>query len=630
MEFEKSSIERLKRTLYSRNENVVPKEKRTPVPERKIDISTDWGTTPSFDIPKENMTKHNNSFFNKFFIGSMIFFVVALAVAVFIFFGGLNMISSNNLDIKIVAPGSVSSGEELVVGLSILNSNRTDLEETTLFITYPDASLSVGEEEPLTREKVDLGVIPSGGSKDHIVRLTMSGEKDAIKSFNFRIEYRVKGSNATFSKEKKYDVIISSSPIILNVSYPKEINSGQTVAMVVDIVSNSSVVMKNTLVKVEYPYGFTFKDSSTKPIRDNTIWNIGDLKDGDKKSLTITGTLIGQNLEDRSFKVSVGTQKSSIDEDFDIALASNIVTVGIRKSFFDLTVTSESVSVIGRSIPVTIKWENILPDKILNTNITAVLSGNILDRNSVRVNNGGFYRSVDDTIVWDKNSTENLASISPGDYNSVSFSLSSLFDINRVRSIKNPNIVINIKSTGDRTGTESGVISSEEEIVIKFPSAVAFTAKSYRSIGPFGNSGPIPPKADKESTYTITWVLTNANNDLKDTLVTAVLPAGVEWKKEVSPSSERFTWSEETRVLTWNVGNIASGAGFTNSPKEISFKVGVTPSVSQIGSVLDLLTRINMTATDTYTNTQLTAGALSVTTQFSDPTYKSTDGFVVQ
>ena len=392
MEFEKSSIERLKRTLYSRNENVVPKEKRTPVPERKIDISTDWGTTPSFDIPKENMTKHNNSFFNKFFIGSMIFFVVALAVAVFIFFGGLNMISSNNLDIKIVAPGSVSSGEELVVGLSILNSNRTDLEETTLFITYPDASLSVGEEEPLTREKVDLGVIPSGGSKDHIVRLTMSGEKDAIKSFNFRIEYRVKGSNATFSKEKKYDVIISSSPIILNVSYPKEINSGQTVAMVVDIVSNSSVVMKNTLVKVEYPYGFTFKDSSTKPIRDNTIWNIGDLKDGDKKSLTITGTLIGQNLEDRSFKVSVGTQKSSIDEDFDIALASNIVTVGIRKSFFDLTVTSESVSVIGRSIPVTIKWENILPDKILNTNITAVLSGNILDRNSVRVNNGGFYR----------------------------------------------------------------------------------------------------------------------------------------------------------------------------------------------------------------------------------------------
>ena len=125
-------------------------------------------------------------------------------------------------------------------------------------------------------------------------------------------------------------------------------------------------------------------------------------------------------------------------------------------------------------------------------------------------------------------------------------------------------------------------------------------------------------------------MLTNANNDLKDTLVTAVLPAGVEWKKEVSPSSERFTWSEETRVLTWNVGNIASGAGFTNSPKEISFKVGVTPSVSQIGSVLDLLTRINMTATDTYTNTQLTAGALSVTTQFSDPTYKSTDGFVVQ
>ena len=50
MEFEKSSIERLKRTLYSRNEKIVPKEKRTPVAERKADISTDWGTTPSLYI----------------------------------------------------------------------------------------------------------------------------------------------------------------------------------------------------------------------------------------------------------------------------------------------------------------------------------------------------------------------------------------------------------------------------------------------------------------------------------------------------------------------------------------------------------------------------------------------------
>src|SRR4051812_40554019 len=104
MDFEKSSIERLKRTLYSRDENLVPKEHRTPVSERDINVPHDWGEKTSFDISPEVMVKRNNSFFNKFLLGSVAFFVVALGVALFIFFGGLNMISSNNVDIKIVAP----------------------------------------------------------------------------------------------------------------------------------------------------------------------------------------------------------------------------------------------------------------------------------------------------------------------------------------------------------------------------------------------------------------------------------------------------------------------------------------------------------------------------------------------
>ena len=68
MEFEKSSIERLKRTLYSRDDSVVPKERRTPVPERETDVPHDWGEKASFDISPDTMAKHNNSFFNKFLL----------------------------------------------------------------------------------------------------------------------------------------------------------------------------------------------------------------------------------------------------------------------------------------------------------------------------------------------------------------------------------------------------------------------------------------------------------------------------------------------------------------------------------------------------------------------------------
>lgn len=630
MEFEKSSIERLKRTLYSRNENIIPKEKRTPVSGREIDVPKDWGATASFDISNETMTKHNNSFFNKFFIGSTVFFLVALGLAVFIFFGGLNMISSNNLDIKIVAPSSVSSGEELVMGLSVVNSNRTDLENVVFFIDYPDGATSVGEGEPLTREKIDLGTISSGESKNHTVRAILSGEKESIKSFKFRIEYKVKNSNATFSKEKTYEVIINSSPIILNISYPKEINSGQNITLVIDLTSNSNVVLKNSLIKIEYPYGFTYTDSNIKPLRDNSVWNIGDLKDGDKKTLSITGVLVGQNLEDRTFNISAGTPKPGETSDFDVPLATGLATVGIRKTFFDLNVVVSPTSSFGQTLSVGIKWQNILPDKILNTRISANISGSVFDRTTIRPNNGGFFRSTDNTIVWDKNSTSNLAIFSPGDSGEVSFSLYSLSNSIQTRSIKNPHINITVKLVGDRSGTETSTISSEEIVTVKFPSIVTFGAKAFRKIGPFSNTGSIPPKADKESTYTVTWTITNANNDLKDSVVTAILPAGVEWKGEISPGSERISFDPEKRIVTWNIGNISLGTGFTYSPKTASFKVGITPSVSQIGLAPNLVTGIKLFSIDTYTNTQIVIESQPVSTLFSDPGYVHTDSLVTQ
>lgn len=637
MEFEKSSIERLKRTLYSRNENVVPKEKRTPVSGKNIDVPKDWGDNPDFGMSTDNMmTKKSNRFFNRFLVGSVIFFFFALAIAIFIFFGGLNMISSNNLDIKIVAPNSVASGEELVAGLSIVNNNRTDLEQVSLLVDYPPGALSVGENKPLSREKIDLGTIPSGGSVNQTVRAILSGEKDAVKTFNFSLEYTVKGSNAVFSKEKTYDVLISSSPIILNVSYPKEINSGQDVVLSIDVVSNSNVLIKNSLVKIEYPYGFTYKDSNIKPVQDpsvqttGSIWNLGDLKNGDKKTLTVTGTLVGQNLEDRSFNISAGTQDPGTTVDFATALATNVATVGIRKSSFDLNISADSVARMGVSVPMTIRWQNILSDKILNTVIIATLSGNILDRSGVMVNDGGFYRSLDNTIIWDKNSTDSLTSIYPGDSGNVTFSVAPLQNQTQIKSIKNPHIDISVTSTGDRSGTETGVVSSNSNITIKFPSALSFSAKTFRNLGPFSNTGPIPPKADKESTYTITWTLTNTNNDLNGVSVTATLPTGVDWKNEISPISERLAFDPSTRILSWNVGNISSGTGFIYSPKEVSFKVGITPSLSQVGSSPDLVSDLKANATDTYAEVPLTVEMQSVSTQYSDPSYKSGDSVVVK
>ena len=636
MSFEESRIERLKRSLYSRNEKAVPKEKRTPIQPTsgmESNVPTSWGVPPSFTISPESVTRKSKHFFNKFLIASLIFFFVSLGIALFIFFGGVNMISSNNVDVVVTAPSSVSSGEELPMGLSVVNGNRTNMEDAVLFIDYPEGVRAVDESNKvLSHQKIDLGTIVKGGSSDYSIRALLFGEKDAIKTFTLRLEYKVVGSNAVFSKEKTYDVIIGSSPVLLNVVYPKEVNSGQQLTLSVDITSNSSVVMKSVLIKVEYPYGFTYKDSNMKSLSGNFIWNIGDLKNGDKKILSIRGVLVGQNEEDRSFRISAGTRSSDSSKDFETNLVEQSVTIGIRKSFFDLRIisTENNVSSVGQSIPITVNWQNTLPDKIVNNRIEASISGNALDRYSVSVTNGGFYRSIDNTIVWDKNTNPDLATLSPGQEGQQLFSLSSLQNLTQVRAIKNPHIDVHVEMVGDRIGLDTATVSSSQDITIKLASTPSLSSKSYRNIGPFVNSGPIPPHADMESTYTITWTLANTTNDLKDTIVSAVLPPGVEWKNEFSPGSERISYNPDTRIISWNIGNVSSGTGFTYSAKEVSFKVGLTPSVNQIGSPGVLLLQTIIEASDTYTITPIKINAQSANTQYSDPGYRSEFGNIVK
>ncbi len=631
-ESDESSIDRLKRTLYSRNEKLVPKTERTQVAPHEFDVPSTWGDKPDYSISPKTIVKRNNSFFNKFLIGSLVFFVVSVCIAVFIFFGGVNMISSNNLTIDVVAPTSISSGEELSVGLSIVNGNRTDLEGATLFITYPEGAEKVGEGgESISHEEINLGVVPKGDSAEHGVRTVLFGEKDSIKSFVFRIEYKVKGSNATFSKEKTYDVIIGSSPILLDVKYPKEVNSGQDITLSVEVTSNSTVPIKDLLVKIDYPYGYTYKSSTIKPARNDSVWSMGDLKNGDKKKFEVVGTLVGQNMEDRSFRISAGNKSGSV-YDFDTVLVSNTITLGLRKSFFDLTVRAGDnfVGKPGETIPVNIKWQNTLPDKILDADVQVVFSGNSIDETKTNVMNSGYYSSANDTATWTKNENQILSDISPGSSGDFSLTLSSLVNLVQPKFIKNPHIDLKISMTGDRAGRDGGEVNSTQSVVIKISTVASITAKTLRDTGPFANTGAIPPRADSETTYTINWTLTNTTSDLKGAVARAELPQGVFWKGETSPSTEKITYNPDSRIVTWDIGSVSAGSGFINSPKQAYFKVGLVPNVTQVGATPVIVSQVDMLATDTYTERQVSSNAGTVSTRFTDPSYSFGEEVVVK
>src|SRR3989344_3635650 len=248
----KEKLDNLERKLYSRNAPNIIENKTREKPLASIDreeineeVKEDWQNqeTSSFDevaakVSKMAGKKHN--FVKKIFVFSIAFFVVAAGIAAFVFLGGVNLVSSKNVDIKIVGPLSVGGGQEVSFDVNIINNNNIDLDSASLLIEYPTGTRSSFDlTKELDQERFALGQIKSGENYNQKIEVVFFGEKEELKKLKFSLEYREENSSALFYKEKNHEISISSAPIIITPTYPKEVTSNQDISFDIEIASNS-------------------------------------------------------------------------------------------------------------------------------------------------------------------------------------------------------------------------------------------------------------------------------------------------------------------------------------------------------------------------------------------------------
>ena len=202
----------------------------------------------------------------------------------YVSFGGFNAVSSRNVDISVQGPVAIDGGEELVLDVSITNNNNVSLQNTRLRFEYPEGTrradnLSV----ELIRSEEEIGNIAPGEGVTKTVKAVLFGERESIKQIKVSVDYKTQGSNATFTKDKNYEIGIKSAPIVFSIDYPKEVNSNQEMELVVNLTSNSNTPVENLLVRAEYPFGFSFIKSDPQSTFDNNVWNVGSLKPKEKK-----------------------------------------------------------------------------------------------------------------------------------------------------------------------------------------------------------------------------------------------------------------------------------------------------------------------------------------------------------
>src|SRR6202008_2528342 len=98
MDSDKGSVEGLRDKLYSRRNQGPMQDVRSPLSPQENEIGISWGGPPPMARPAvSGAVRGRWSFATKFLIGSVAFFVVAIAAGAYFFFGGANFISPNNI-----------------------------------------------------------------------------------------------------------------------------------------------------------------------------------------------------------------------------------------------------------------------------------------------------------------------------------------------------------------------------------------------------------------------------------------------------------------------------------------------------------------------------------------------------
>lgn len=434
---------------------------------------------------------------------------------------------------------------------------------------------------------------------------------------------------------KDFSIRLLQPPLEISINLPNEANAGEEITVEIEIISNAKTLIKDLALKVEYPAGFGYLESDLKPASGDNIWRLGDFEPNKKRTLKIKGVLEGQDLMELAFRALAGP----LDENREvIPYGFSAQSLTLKKPFLTLKAVindKEEGAIVseGENVKVDVFWQNTLPVNIHSGVIEVKIKSPIVNERTISVSNG-FYRSFDQTLVWNLSSLPELASIEPLAQGKAQFRFSILDPIpSEIVSQGNLTIPLDIEMRAERVTEEQGSVEIKNHFKKEIKLATLFQIKRrglYYS-GPFKNSGPLPPKVGKETTYTVVWSLSNTSNVVSEAKVSAFFPSYVKWLGVISPENAEVSYDEKTGEIVWQAGTIPIGAGVIGSTKELAFQISFLPNASQIGSPPILVSEVTLAGKDNFTSAFLRDTRSAMTTFLdTDSQFQYNESFVVQ
>lgn len=617
---DRGSLERARESLYRAN---APAHER-PALENRGDhaFPHEWGRRDIAAIVHDG--KRQVRLASIFFAGAAIFFLAAVLLASYFFYFGGNSVSTDKVTIDIQGPTTIAGGDTVPLSLTITNRNPTAIENATIEVDFPEGTRSAANVlSPYPRYLENLGTLASGQTISRSVKAVVFGGSGQTLSLPVSVSYGTASSNAVFEKKAVYALSVSSTPLSVTVDSLAETVSGGPVTFTITVRSNATVPLNNVVLAATSPFGFT-PTSSSQPLTNSGFF-IGTLAPGATKQVTLTGTLAGQDREQRVFHFTVGTSKSAQDQTLAVSYMTQDATITIAAPFITTSLaingdTSKNIVIApGNTQNVVLSYTNTLATTVTNATVKVTVAGSGVDYNSIRSGNG-FYNSADHSIIFSKDTDPSLGSLAPGASGVGTFSFSTM-----QAGVSSPAVSFSIYVSGTRIG-QSNV---PEEVVtsavksVRVATAIGFSTQTSHALDPFGPTGPIPPKADQPTSYIVMWNVQNKGSAIAGGTVTATLPTYVSYTGKSSGAGS-FAYDSASHTVTWSMGDLAQGS---NAQGE--FQVMLTPSISQQGGAVQLTSPASFAGYDRFAGAQVTSSAPAATTETpQDPGYTPGNGTV--
>lgn len=576
----------------------------------------------------------------------LVIIILAVLVAAAAVIWGRSSFSKAKVDINIKAPDNIASGEEIVLTVKYKNNNRVALTNAQLIIDYPSGTFSLEGKEIFQKQK-DIATIPRKSEGQEEFKARFVGQKGDVKNITAKINYQPQNINSEFENSSTFRLEINSVLIELDIEGSEKTISGQEVNYLIHYKNKTDEEIANLRLELEYSDDFEFKEADPSPItvegetakEKNNIWQIDSLKSGEEKTIDLKGVLKGEEGENKILKAIVGKIENDIFLQY--SQVEYITQISPSPLLIDLKIEGieeECNLNPGQELNYKIDFKNNT-DIALNQLILKVhFDDKVFDFKEINLGGKGFFDSREKTITWSGAEIKELSLLEPNQSGQISFSI-EIKESLPIFSVNDKNfqakVLAEIQTLTVPAKFSVSELKIEKELACKINSQLDLDTKVYYYESEPGivNTGPIPPKVDMLTKYTVHWEINNTSNALENVKVQTILPQGIEWLNSSinNVSNGRLSYNERTKEVIWEIDRVSAGVGVILPMYELIFQIGLKPSINQVGQTPTLINESSAEGKDKFTEKILKDFTPAADTSLpDDPQVSSNQGRVVE